>query len=453
MVTLTKHRGLSKPQDEQLHVLPLYVMDNTDEFGSVEGQMLKAQNGSLEILQRYSHQARKRASPVKKPKKGSKKDSPARGGQLPVPTSPVKIPKMKTPPGTPERPVHDQAMFPSPDRTGMSDSDSSMDGFNAQSCGPSEMYEKVWEYFYDNGSFPPESYMNQWAAVQKQAMMNPRRDKQKESPNCQNIDPNMRSNPQNLPTDLRIKTDGSVASQSPFRDGFGTPPMSPNLPRPNSNPSSTQFNCDNSNPASQRPPEMQQSKDGFVAPTLGQGPDEPTFTMMDPTVVSCEWKDSEENFHDPGIGGVAIALCHGAVLFEVAKRELHATTALKNPNRYQPTRISLVFYQHKNLNYHKHGQFEYERKMAQVRKTRIEKLISEGSTEEEATNAVKPGRKRKKKEGEEEEKIDFAKTSAAQYKYMWDTTVRHGLSLTTDSIITRWIDPQPMVTGPYQRWV
>lgn len=174
-------------------------------------------------------------------------------------------------------------------------------------------------------------------------------------------------------------------------------------------------------------------------------------------MVRCEWQDNTESFHDPGIGGVAIALSHGAVLFEVAKRELHATTALKNPNRYQPTRISLVFYQHKNLNYQHHGYYEYERKLATQRKNRIKKLMEEGATAEEAEKAVKPGRKRKKIEGEEEEeeekKVDFAKTSAAQYRYMWDTSVRHGMTLTTDSIITRWIDPQPMVTGPYQRWV
>lgn len=53
VVTLNKHRGAQKPDDEQLHVLPLYVIDESDEYGDKQAQTDKFHNGSVEMLSKY----------------------------------------------------------------------------------------------------------------------------------------------------------------------------------------------------------------------------------------------------------------------------------------------------------------------------------------------------------------------------------------------------------------
>ncbi|CAN7993722.1 unnamed protein product [Ixodes hexagonus] len=111
-----------------------------------------------------------------------------------------------------------------------------------------------------------------------------------------------------------------------------------------------------------RPSQRPASHEGFT-----RAPLEPPIAEEASDGIYEVDSDNEGAFQDEEVGGVAIALTHGSVLFECAKHELHATTALRRPNRKNPTRISLVFYQHKNLNFRNHGEEEWEKKM-EVRK-------------------------------------------------------------------------------------
>jgi hypothetical protein len=83
--------------------------------------------------------------------------------------------------------------------------------------------------------------------------------------------------------------------------------------------------------------------------------------------------------------GLGIALTHGSVIFECSKRELHATTALVHPSRCRPTRIGLVYYQHKLLNKPCHG-YEAWRKKSKFQLNREVESLKEQLSHEHHSN-------------------------------------------------------------------
>jgi hypothetical protein len=97
----------------------------------------------------------------------------------------------------------------------------------------------------------------------------------------------------------------------------------------------------------------------------------PTLTVL----------DSRKQCSDANVGGVAVALEHGSVHLEAAKYEVHASTAAANPNVRKPTRISLVFYQHRKLNAANHG------KAMAAKEKRNQAKQQAGGGEDQAKNA------------------------------------------------------------------
>ncbi|NXM88022.1 TET1 dioxygenase, partial [Oenanthe oenanthe] len=477
------------PSDEQLHVLPLYKISQTDEFGTEEGLEAKIKAGAIQVLTAFPREVRMLAEPLRatKKKKPDTRRTPSEKQSLidKKYSTPVKL-KTEAPenlgntlrclgnkpdalkPGvkmetsnhvyamkhtsnttkncsllkqyTASSPFKVDSLHPYPSlahKSGLTAVTNIQQDFSVPygyfecstkqphvtpyvNCKSFDVSVKDYTGILLNekvNGVPP--ILPEVTAAGPPAQREPLPTKLEQQPDKQNCQLQLDSSPS---SEMISPGDPSVPPSSSAKDAVGTEGDSARGSPVEKGSSQRGQVCD-----SDCAEEKQSS-------ALGQAADSEEKAEE-------LWSDSEHNFLDDDIGGVAVAPSHGSILIECARRELHATTPIKKPNRNHPTRISLVFYQHKNLNEPKHGLAMWEAKMAE-RAREKEKEAERLGTENPEVNSSN----RKAKQPSENRDIFYEDNEFNQIPS------RRALTVTKDNVITVSSYALTRVAGPYNHW-
>lgn len=423
--TLTKedNRAVRNiPEDEQLHVLPLYKISDTDEFGRVEGQWAKIKTGALQVLSSFPREVRMLAEPVKSARRKRLDAKRAHAEKLSA---------LDCKQGTPVKVKNE-----------------TLKGFKHTSVEHSPSLKKEARNVFSTMRLPRVPEIGSTFS-----------DFRSPNPNVSTAAQSSSPHSEFFHTQL-VSPEGTPHSNGSLQNGPGLETIRQTSEH---KPFRNQLFFNSPNPSDQsRKPEELRCFQGGAAPTLLSPPtaeglhswlnspqrDQPGLEdhhnpSVTPEVVKAQevWSDSEHNFLDADIGGVAVAPSHGSILIECARRELHATTPILRPNRTHPTRISLVFYQHKSLNAPGHGLQQWEAKMAEKAREKEAECMGHGPL----------GAKHKTVKDSSTESEDEYETYEKE-RHKLQVPTHQSLTVTRDGVITSAPYSLTHVTGPYNRW-
>ncbi|XP_054997944.1 methylcytosine dioxygenase TET2 isoform X2 [Sorex araneus] len=431
-----------RPGDEQLHVLPLYKISEVDEFGSAEAQAEKQRSGAIQVLSAFRRKVRRLAEPVKTcrqrklearraaAEKLSALESGARAsdrdkaatarakagesvGQAKQLAELLRLPGPGAPhpaqPAQPEVASYSNVYLRRPPPAGPYPG-------APPASDPGHLYP---------GAGPAAgSYLNASGPLSPYAgLLQP--------------GPQYPAFPCNggLPGDACGPYAGTYSPPAPPAELYGYPGQDP-LPKLHLPSIHTLYQARLAGARGF----LGCPAPAFPAPADAPPPPQPAPAPDTKAEDADVWSDSEQCFLDGDIGGVAVAPAHGSILIECAKRELHATTPLREPNRQRPTRVSLVFYQHKSMNEPKHGLALWEAKMAEKAREK----------EDEAAGA-EPGRAHGRRA--RREPPDGHDPAPPAYLRFVQALAARTLAATTDSTVTTAPYAFTRVTGPYSSYI